>query len=473
MRLNFSHGSHDDHARLVRLVRETSERIGKHVAVLQDLQGPRIRTGPLKGRGPLELPQGSDLLIVHEQVEGEDGRISSTYPDIHRFLEPGNRILLDDGRLEAEVLAVEGQDIRCRVTKGGLLGEFQGINLPGVRLDIPTFTEKDREDLEFGLSLGVDWVAMSFVSSGDDAKPLRDMIRRHRQAIPLIAKVERATALANLDGILRAFDGVMVARGDMGVELSPEDVPVWQRTMLQRARLQGKLAIVATQMLESMITESRPTRAEASDVANAVWEGADAVMLSGETAIGAHPVEAVSVMARIIERVQETSSLDDPGDFRERRVEAQAVARAACRMAGDLNAKAIVVLTRSGVTAYRVQPPSTRRAHHRTHVVGGSGATDEPVVGSASRGDGPAADHRHQRRHSRYRAAGTWVRGPRRPHCAGGVGPIRRENAHQLPLGASSGGKLTQLSAKNGIEINLVDIAFKRYAHYNRCRGDG
>ena len=354
VRLNFSHGSHDDHARLVRLVRETSERIGKHVAVLQDLQGPRIRTGPLKGRGPLELRQGSDLLIVHEQVEGEDGRISSTYPDIHRFLEPGNRVLLDDGRLEAEVLAVEGQDIRCRVTKGGLLGEFQGINLPGVRLDIPTFTEKDREDLEFGLSLGVDWVAMSFVSSGDDAKPLRDLIRRHRQAIPLIAKVERATALANLDGILRAFDGVMVARGDMGVELSPEDVPVWQRTMLQRARLQGKLAIVATQMLESMITESRPTRAEASDVANAVWEGADAVMLSGETAIGAHPIEAVSVMARIIERVQETSSLDDPGDFRERRVEAQAVARAACRMAGDLNAKAIVVLTRSGVTAYRV-----------------------------------------------------------------------------------------------------------------------
>ena len=174
-----------------------------------------------------------------------------------------------------------------------MLGEFQGINLPGVRLDIPTFTEKDREDLEFGLSLGVDWVAMSFVSSGDDAKPLRDLIRRHRQAIPLIAKVERATALANLDGILRAFDGVMVARGDMGVELSPEDVPVWQRTMLQRARLQGKLAIVATQMLESMITESRPTRAEASDVANAVWEGADAVMLSGETAIGAHPIEAV------------------------------------------------------------------------------------------------------------------------------------------------------------------------------------
>ncbi len=354
VRLNFSHGSYDGHARLVRLVRETSEHLGKHVAVLQDLQGPRIRTGPLKGGGPLELRLGAELLILHDLIEGEAGRISSTYPDIHRFLAPGDRVLLDDGRLEAEVLAVEGQDIRCRVTKGGLLGEFQGINLPGVQLDITTFTEKDREDLAFGLDIGVDWVAMSFVSSGDDAKPLRDMVKRRRLSTPLIAKVERATALANLDGILRAFDGVMVARGDMGVELSAEEVPVWQRIMLQRARVRGKLAIVATQMLESMINEPRPTRAEASDVANAVWEGADAVMLSGETAIGAHPVEAVEVMARIIERAQATASLDDPGDFRERRPEAQAIARAACRMAGDLDARAIVVLTSSGVTAHRV-----------------------------------------------------------------------------------------------------------------------
>ena len=354
VRLNFSHGSHDDHARLVRLVRETSARLMKHVAVLQDLQGPRIRTGPLQGGGPLELRLGEEMRILHEPVEGGDGRVSSTYPDIHRFLAPGDRVLLDDGRLEAEVLAVEGRDIRTKVTKGGLLGEFQGINLPGVRLDIPTFTEKDREDLEFGLDMGVDWVAMSFVNSGDDARSAREIIRRRRMPTPLIAKVERATALGNLDGILRAFDGVMVARGDMGVELSVEEVPVWQRAIIQRARAQGKLAIVATQMLESMIGEPRPTRAEASDVANAVWEGTDAVMLSGETAIGAHPVEAVEVMARIVERAEATSSLDDPGDFRERRREAQAVARAACRMAGDLDASAIVVLTRTGVTAHRV-----------------------------------------------------------------------------------------------------------------------
>ena len=360
VRLNFSHGSHGDHARLVEAVRETSHRLGVHVAVLQDLQGPRIRTGPLVGGGPLELRPGEELRILHEPVEGEAGRISSTYPDIHRFLSPGDRVLLDDGRLEAEVLAVEGRDIRTRVTKGGLLGEFQGINLPGVRLDIPTFTDKDRDDLEFGLGIGVDWVAMSFVNSGDDARPVRDLMRRRRAPTPLIAKVERATALANLDGILRAFDGVMVARGDMGVELSAEEVPVWQRAIIARARAHGKLAIVATQMLESMITEPRPTRAEASDVANAVWEGADAVMLSGETAIGAHPVEAVAVMARIIERAQATASLADPGDFRERRREPQAVARAACRMAADLGARAIVVLTHSGVTAHRVsrhRPP--------------------------------------------------------------------------------------------------------------------
>ena len=360
VRLNFSHGSHGDHARLVEAVRETSHRLGVHVAVLQDLQGPRIRTGPLAGGGPLVLRLGEELRILHEPVEGEAGHISSTYPDIHRFLSPGDRVLLDDGRLEAEVLAIEGRDIRTRVTKGGPLGEFQGINLPGVRLDIPTFTDKDREDLEFGLGIGVDWVAMSFVNSGDDARPVRDMIRRRRLATPLVAKVERATALANLDGILRAFDGVMVARGDMGVELSAEEVPVWQRAIIGRARAQGKLAIVATQMLESMITEPRPTRAEASDVANAVWEGADAVMLSGETAIGAHPAEAVAVMARIIERAQATASLADPGDFRERRREPQAVARAACRMAADLDARAIVVLTHSGVTAHRVsrhRPP--------------------------------------------------------------------------------------------------------------------
>ena len=354
VRLNFSHGSHEDHAQLVQIVRDAARRLGRHVAVLQDLQGPRMRTGPLRTGAALELKQGSEILICHDQVEGQDGRISSTYPEMYRFVSPGNRVLLDDGRLEAEVVTVEGRDIRCRVVKGGLLGSYQGINLPGVFLDIPTFTEKDRADLEVGLGIGVDWVAMSFVRSGDDAKPLREMMRQHRKRLPLIAKVERAMALRNLEGILNAFDGVMVARGDMGVELSTEEVPAWQKKIIHQAHQKGKVTIVATQMLESMINEPQPTRAEASDVANAVWEGADAVMLSGETAIGSYPVEAVAVMARIIEKAQEIYVPEETGVTGRHRREAQAVARAACSLAGDLDARAIVVLTRSGVTAHRV-----------------------------------------------------------------------------------------------------------------------
>ena len=354
VRLNFSHGSHEAHARLVQMVRDAAHRLDRHVAVLQDLQGPRMRTGPLRNDAALELKQDSELLICHDQAEGEDGRISTTYPEMYRFVSPGNRVLLDDGRLEAKVVAVEGRDIRCRVVKGGLLGAYQGINLPGVFLDIPTFTEKDQSDLEVGLNIGVDWVAMSFVRSGDDAKPLREMMRRYRKRLPLIAKVERARALHNLEGILNAFDGVMVARGDMGVELSTEEVPAWQKKIIHQAHQKGKVTIVATQMLESMINEPQPTRAEASDVANAVWEGADAVMLSGETAIGSYPVEAVSVMARIIEKAQEIYVPEDTGVTGRHRREAQAVARAACSLAGDLDARAIVVLTRSGVTAHRV-----------------------------------------------------------------------------------------------------------------------
>ena len=354
VRLNFSHGSHEDHANVVRAVRETAARMGIYVAVLQDLQGPRIRTGPLAGDVPLELKHGSELVIVHQPILSEAGRISSTNPDIYRFLSVGNRVLLDDGRIEARVLGIEGRDIRCRVIKGGILGAYQGINLPGVYLDIPTFTEKDGEDLETGLGMGVDWVAMSFVRSGKDADPLRELMQRHGVSVPLIAKVERPRALQNLDSILDAFDGVMVARGDMGVELSPEEVPVWQKTIINRARQKGKISIVATQMLESMVNEPRPTRAEVSDVANAVWEGADAVMLSGETAVGSFPIETASVMSRIIRKTLEVYAPEETGDTGGAIQESEAVAKAACSLANGLRAKAIAVLTRSGVTAHRV-----------------------------------------------------------------------------------------------------------------------
>ena len=354
VRLNFSHGSREDHACVVAIVRETANSLDKHVAVLQDLQGPRIRTGALRDGGPMVLKQNSEIVICHAPVEGGDGVISSTYPDIYRFLSPGNRMLVDDGRLEVEVVTIEGRDIRCRVVKGGLLGEYQGINLPGVDLDIPTFTDKDRYDLEAGLEMGVDWVAMSFVRSGKDANVLRELMRKRRNQVPLIAKVERAMALQNLEGILNAFDGVMVARGDLGVELYQEEVPVWQKTMVRKARHMGKISIVATQMLESMINEPRPTRAEVSDVANAVWDGADAVMLSGETAVGSFPVEAVAVMARIIEKTQEVYVPEETDVSGRSGREAQAVARAACNLADGLHAEAIAVLTLSGVTAHRV-----------------------------------------------------------------------------------------------------------------------
>lgn len=354
VRLNFSHGSHAEHAKVVRTVREAAAGSGRFVAVLQDLQGPRIRTGPLVGDAPLELIEGTELVIAHDSVEGSAGLISSTYPDIYRFLAPGNRVLLDDGRLEAQVLAIEERDIRCEVVKGGLLGAHQGINLPGVFLDIPTFTAKDRDDLEAGMEMGIDWVAMSFVRSGEDAIPLREQMRQGGANVPLIAKIERARALQNLESILEAFDGVMVARGDMGVELSPEEVPVWQKTIIRRAREMGKISIVATQMLESMINEPRPTRAEVSDVANAVWEGADAVMLSGETAMGSHPVEAAGVMSRIIDKTLEVYTPEETGVAGRAVEESEAVARAACSLAEGLGADAIAVLTRSGVTAHRV-----------------------------------------------------------------------------------------------------------------------
>lgn len=354
VRLNFSHGSREDHAQVMRIVRETAARLDRHVAVLQDLQGPRIRTGPLGDGGPVKLKEGAEVVIAHEPTPSEEGRIGSTSPEIYRFVAPGNRVLLDDGRLEAVVLAVEGRDIRCRVIKGGLLGAHQGINLPGVFLDIPTFTDKDRDDLEAGLRMGVDWVAMSFVKSGEDAAPLRETMARLGARASIIAKVERVRALRNLDGILDAFDGVMVARGDMGVELPLEEVPVWQKAIISKARMKGKVSIVATQMLESMISEPRPTRAEVSDVANAVWEGADAVMLSGETAVGAYPVEAAAMMARIIDRTLEVYAAEETETDDAADQESEAVARAACSLAEGLKAHAIAVLTRSGVTAHRV-----------------------------------------------------------------------------------------------------------------------
>ncbi|MEE8442885.1 MAG: pyruvate kinase [Dehalococcoidia bacterium] len=367
-RFNFSHGTHEEHARVFKTVRTVAAELGRQIAILQDLQGPRIRTGETADGEPTNLVPGKEVIIAGTDA-AEQGQLVIGYPQLHSKVAPGNRILLDDGRMELMVEAISGKNVRCRVVKGGLVGPNKGVNLPGIQLGIPSFTSKDIADLELGLDLGVDMIAVSFVQSGEDARPVRRVLKQHRVSVPLLAKIEKPEALDNLSNILRSFDGIMVARGDLGVELSPEEVPVWQKTLVSRAWSMGKASIVATQMLESMVDSPRPTRAEASDVANAVIDGTDAVMLSGETAVGSYPVETVSVMARIIEQAEAaypSSKVEDNG----RLSSARAVANAACDLARDLDAHAVVVLTRSGMTARlvsRARPPApiialTRRA---------------------------------------------------------------------------------------------------------------
>lgn len=349
-RLNFSHGSHEDHAQLIQTVRQVGRELDRPIAILQDLQGPRIRTGLLRDGQPVSLQRGERVTLTGAETATVGGMISVSHPNLHRYVGPGQRILLDNGLMELRVEQVHDGLITCVVVRGGELGANKGVNVPVSDLGIPSFSEKDEADLEFGLDMGVDWIAMSFVSGAKDILPVRRILQARRKRVPVMAKIERAPALEHLPAILDAFDGIMVARGDLGVELPPEDVPVWQKAMVAQARLKGKTVLVATQMLESMMHEPRPTRAEASDVANAVLDGADAVMLSGETAIGSYPVEAVSVMARIIEKalaIYQPQELGRTGRFGD----AEAVARAACSLAADLPHTGIVVLTQRGMTA--------------------------------------------------------------------------------------------------------------------------
>ena len=349
VRLNFSHGTHREHASLFNTVRKVATELDRPVAILQDLQGPRIRTGETKDGKPVNLAPGQGVTIAHTS-DAEQGMVAVRYPQLHSKVAPGDRVLLDDGRMELRVEAIVGERVHCHVVKGGILGFNKGINLPGIPLGMPSFTDKDKADLELGLSLGIDMIAVSFVQRGEDVRPVRQVLKQHRVRMPLLAKIEKPEALRNIGDILRSFDGIMVARGDLGVELSPEEVPVWQKVLIQRARRMGKSTIVATQMLESMMQNPRPTRAEASDVANAVIDGTDAVMLSGETSVGSYPVEAVTVMARIIEKAEAAypqRAIEDTGQLSS----ARAVAHAACSLARDLGSRAVVVFTRSGMTA--------------------------------------------------------------------------------------------------------------------------
>jgi pyruvate kinase len=353
-RLNFSHGTHEDHARNIERLRSAAEKENRTICILQDLQGPKIRTGRLEGHEPIILKSGSTVLITPRDIAGAATRISTTFPDLAREVSVGSRILLRDGLIELRVRTVRGKDVLCDVLNGGTLGEHQGINLPGTALSIPALTEKDRADLEFGLKHGVDAVALSFVRTAADVNMVRQIVTGLGYDTPLISKLEKPQAIDNIEEILEASDGIMVARGDLGVEMAPEKVPVIQKHVIRRAGQWRKPVITATQMLESMVENPRPTRAEASDVANAIFDGSDSVMLSAETASGRYPREAVAMMARIV--VEAESNMGEFTQPRRRRDRsglsvAETICESIAHAAEDLPMGAIAVFTETGNTA--------------------------------------------------------------------------------------------------------------------------
>jgi pyruvate kinase len=359
-RLNFSHGTHDSHAESFARIREIASRAGRHVGIMQDLSGPKIRTGPLAGDRPLPLEKGDALVVAAGHAPSQPGRIFTPYAELVRSAQPGDRLLLDDGRIELKVVGRSEAGLEVVVVHGGPLGGHKGINAPGVALPPSALTEKDIDDLHLGLRLGVDFVALSFVQTAEDVARARDLIDRAGRSTPLIAKIERPAAVENLDAILRIAQGVMVARGDLGLEMPLEQVPRVQKEIIRCARARGLPAIVATQVFESMRVEPRPTRAEVSDAANAVDEGADAIMLAGETAAGAYPVRTVEMLDAVIRDAESmllsVLSLSGSGnvppaiDAASSR-HGQALAQAAVTLATTGQADAIVAVTTEGRTA--------------------------------------------------------------------------------------------------------------------------
>ena len=361
VRLNFSHGAHDEHLAVIRDVRDIAQSRDLPLAILQDLSGPKIRTGRIRGGGSIELREGSTIVITtDESVEGTPERISTTYDPLPSDVAPGDKILLDDGNLELKVVRSSESEVECVVVHGGPLSSNKGMNLPGVKLSAPALTEKDRRDLSFGVANGVDYVALSFVRKAKDVAEAQALIRSLGGTQPVIAKIEKREAIDDLSAILDAADGVMVARGDLGVELSTEEVPVLQKHIIDLANGGAKAVITATQMLESMIDSPRPTRAEASDVANAILDGTDAVMLSAESASGRYPVAAVETMARIArytEAHQSPRAAEAIAELRARVMQgahssvARSLARVASTVAEELHCKLIVAFSESGATA--------------------------------------------------------------------------------------------------------------------------
>jgi pyruvate kinase len=360
-RLNFSHGAHEEHAERAEFVRDAERQAGRPLALIADLQGPKLRIGELGA--PRTLDEGEEVVVVGGDV-ASDGDLPVSPPVLSEVLRPGDQIMIDDGLVRLTVDAVNGGRVRATVLAGGTVASRKGVNVPGVPLPVPSVTEKDRADLEFALGLGIDFVALSFVRSANDVRHLRELLHEHDSSAQVIAKIEKAEALDDLGGILRLSDSVMVARGDLGVEIGPAEVPLVQKRILIAALERGKPAITATQMLESMVHNPEPTRAEASDVANAILDGTSAVMLSGETAVGEHPIEAVATMDRIARAVE--PSLGPRHEFAADPEEpyatvGEAMSNAACDIAEALDAKAILVPTYSGRTASSVARYRPRR----------------------------------------------------------------------------------------------------------------
>ena len=366
-RLNLSHGSLSWHEERVKIIRTASKEADKPVSIILDLQGPRVRTGLLKDGKPINLKSGDIVTITTKKVYGAEGIITTPYTSLPKDVKKGDRILLDDGRMELRVLGSSGTDIKCKVITGGALKEHKGMNLPGVNLSVPSLTAKDKKNLSQGLTWGIDYVAMSFVRSAKDVKAVKDYIKRRGFSLPVIAKIEKPEAVEDMDNILDEAEGVMVARGDLGVEMEPQRVPLIQKDIINRANKKGRLVITATQMLESMVSNPRPTRAEASDVANAILDGTDAVMLSSETSVGRYPVEAVEMMSKIASEAEKGLVVSG---VRRRRADSgvaaqrqqygtsapftYAVAYAALEAAIETDARAIIIYTIFGRAAQLV-----------------------------------------------------------------------------------------------------------------------
>jgi pyruvate kinase len=360
VRINMSHGTREEQTEDIKRAREAARRLKRPLSVLVDLSGPKIRTRQLRDSQPVTLNAGDIFTLTTNDIVGDEKQVATNYPDLARVVKPGAKLLLDDGAIELTVVSTTMTDVICRVINGGLLGERKGINLPGVALPIDSLTEKDRTDLIWAVEQKVDYIALSFVRSAEDCFLAKSLIREAGGRAPLVAKIEKAEAIEFLDEIIEAADAVMVARGDLGVETSVELVPVYQKRIIEKAVQAGKMVITATQMLQSMVTNPRPTRAEASDVANAVWDGTDALMLSNETASGLYPVPAVETMCRIIESAESgkapATATDKIGKWAGR--QSGRVSRALCEAAAfaaeEMGTKVTAVLTESGLMARRL-----------------------------------------------------------------------------------------------------------------------